>query len=258
MRIATFNVNGINGRLPLLLDWLGETKPEIACLQELKAPEERFPAAAIEKAGYGAIWHGQARWNGVAILARGCDPVETGRGLPGDPEDSQSRYIEAAVRGVLIGCLYLPNGNPQPGPKFDYKLAWLERLIARAEMLVTLDRPVVLAGDYNVIPTDEDVYKPERWKDDALMQPESREAFFRLLDLGWTDAIRTLHPHERIYTFWDYWRNAYARDAGIRIDHLLLNPAAAERLVDAGVDREVRGRDKASDHAPVWVELKDR
>jgi exodeoxyribonuclease III len=257
VRIATFNVNGINGRLPLLLDWLAETKPGVACLQELKAPEERFPADAIEKAGYGAIWHGQARWNGVAILARGCEPIETGRGLPGDPEDSQSRYIEAAIGGVLVGCLYLPNGNPQPGPKFDYKLAWLERLIARAEMLVTLDQPVVLAGDYNVIPTDQDVYKPERWKDDALMQPESRAAFFRLVEQGWTDTLRALHPHERIYTFWDYWRNAFARDAGIRIDHLLLNPAAAERLVDAGVDREVRGREKASDHAPAWVELSE-
>jgi len=257
VRIATFNVNGVNGRLPVLLDWLAETGPDVACLQELKAPEERFPAAALEKAGYGAIWHGQARWNGVAILARGCEPVETGRGLPGDPEDSQSRYIEAAVRGVLVGCLYLPNGNPQPGPKFAYKLAWMERLIARAAMLVTLDQPVVLAGDYNVIPTDEDVYKPERWQDDALMQPESRAAFRRLVEQGWTDAIRKLHPHERIYTFWDYWRNAFARDAGIRIDHLLLNPAAAKRLKAAGVDKAVRGKEGASDHAPAWVELRE-
>ena len=255
MRIATFNVNGINGRLALLLDWLAETRPDVACLQELKAPEDRFPLEAIEKAGYGAIWHGQARWNGVAILARGCEPVETGRGLPGDPEDVQSRYLEAAVNGVLIGCLYAPNGNPQPGPKFDYKLAWLERLSTRAKMLVEMDQPVVLAGDYNVIPTDLDVYKPENWKSDALMQPESREAFERLVGQGWTDAIRTLHPDERIYTFWDYWRNAFARDAGIRIDHLLLNPAAAKRLKAAGVDREARAREKASDHGPTWVEL---
>jgi exodeoxyribonuclease-3 len=255
VRIATFNVNGINGRLPLLLEWLGAAEPDVVCLQELKAPEEKFPVRAIEKAGYGAIWHGQARWNGVAILARGCDPIETGRGLPGDPDDSQSRYIEAAIRGVLIGCLYLPNGNPQPGPKFDYKLSWMERLIAHAASLVELDSPVVLAGDYNVIPTDADVYKPERWADDALMQPEPRAAFFRLLDQGWTDAIRALHPDETIYTFWDYWRNAWARNAGIRIDHLLLNPAAAPLLTAAGVDREARGREGASDHAPTWAEL---
>lgn len=257
VRIATFNVNGVNGRLPVLLDWLEETRPEIACLQELKAPEEKFPERAIEKAGYGAIWHGQARWNGVAILARGCEPIETGRGLPGDPEDLQSRYIEAAIKGVLVGCLYLPNGNPQPGPKFDYKLAWMERLIARGEMLVGLDQPVVLAGDYNVIPTDLDAYKPENWADDALMQPESRAAFRRLVDQGWTDAIRRKYPRERIYTFWDYWRNAFARDAGIRIDHLLLNPKAAKRLKAAGVDKDVRGREGTSDHAPAWVELKD-
>jgi exodeoxyribonuclease-3 len=255
VRIATFNVNGINGRLKLLLEWLGEVRPDVVCLQELKAPEDKFPTAAIAKAGYGAIWHGQARWNGVAILARGCDPIETGRGLPGDPEDSQSRYIEAAIGGVLVGCLYLPNGNPQPGPKFAYKLAWMERLIAHAAMLVELDGPVVLAGDYNVIPTDADVYKPERWVDDALMQPESREAFFRLLAQGWTDAIRAIHPDEIVYTFWDYWRNAWARNAGIRIDHLLLNPAAAPLLADAGVDREARGREGASDHAPTWAEI---
>jgi exodeoxyribonuclease-3 len=258
VRIATFNVNGINGRLPLLLEWLAETQPDIACLQELKAPEEKFPARAIEQAGYGAIWHGQARWNGVAILARGCEPIETGRGLPGDPQDMQSRYIEAAVRGVLVGCLYLPNGNPQPGPKFDYKLAWLARLEARAAGLVGLDEPVVLAGDYNVIPTDLDVYKPENWKDDALFRPESRQAFSRLVGQGWTDAIRQLHPDERIFTFWDYWRNAFARNAGIRIDHLLLNPVAAKRLKAAGVDRDTRGREGASDHAPTWIELAAR
>jgi exodeoxyribonuclease-3 len=255
VRIATFNVNGINGRLGLLLDWLGETRPDVACLQELKAPDEKFPEAAIAKAGYGAIWHGQSRWNGVALLGRDREPVETHRGLPSDPSDSQSRYIEAAVDGVLVGCLYLPNGNPVPGPKFDYKLAWMERLTARAKELVKLDCPVVLAGDYNIIPTDADVYKPERWLDDALFQPEPRAQYRRLLRQGWTDAVRHLHPRERIFTFWDYWRNAFARDAGIRIDHLLLNKAAAKRLKAAGVDREIRGREKASDHAPVWVEL---
>ncbi|QAY75385.1 exodeoxyribonuclease III [Sphingosinicella sp. BN140058] len=255
MRIATFNVNGVNGRLPLLLEWLEETRPDVACLQELKAPDDKFPAAAIEKAGYGVIWHGQPRWNGVAMLARGCEPVETRRGLPDDPDPAQSRYLEAAVSGVLIGCLYLPNGNPQPGPKFDYKLAWMDRFHAHAQTLIGLDCPVVLAGDYNVIPTDADVYKPERWRDDALMQPESREAFFRLLDQGWTDSLRHLHPDETIYTFWDYWRNAWARNAGLRIDHLLLNPRAAPLLQAAGVDRETRAKEGASDHAPTWIEL---
>ena len=258
MKIATFNVNGVNGRLPLLLDWLAEARPDVACLQELKAPQEKFPYRAIEQAGYGAIWHGQSRWNGVAILAKGREPVETHRGLPGDPDDMHSRYIEAAVDGVLIGCLYLPNGNPVPGPKFTYKLAWMERLIARAGELVGLDCPVVLAGDYNVIPTDLDVYKPERWQDDALFQPEPRAQYRRLLKQGWIDALRHLNPTERIYTFWDYWRNAFARDAGIRIDHLLLNPVAAKRLAAAGVDRTVRAREKASDHAPTWVVLKDQ
>jgi exodeoxyribonuclease III len=257
VKIATFNVNGINGRLPVLLDWLAEAAPDVACLQELKAPEDRFPAAAVERAGYGAIWHGQKSWNGVAILARGCAPVETHRGLPGDPEDSQSRYIEAAVNGVLIGCLYLPNGNPVGTAKFAYKLAWTERLMARAAELFALDCPVVLAGDYNIIPTERDVYKPERWLTDALFQPEPRAQYARLLDAGWTDAVRRLHRDERIYTFWKYWRGAFERDAGIRIDHLLLNRVAAKRLQAAGVDRHVRAREKASDHAPVWVRLKD-
>jgi len=255
MRIATFNVNGVNGRLPALLAWLAETRPDVVCLQELKAPQERFPEAALDAAGYGAIWHGQKSWNGVAILARGSTPVETHRGLPGDPADSQSRYIEAAVGGVLIGGLYLPNGNPRPGPKFDYKLAWLERLIIHAGELIASGMPVVLAGDYNVIPTDRDVYKPERWLDDALFAPEARAAFFRLLDQGWTDALRALHPDETIYTFWDYFRNAWPRNAGLRIDHLLLSPTAAARLAAAGVDTAVRGGEKASDHAPVWIEL---
>jgi exodeoxyribonuclease-3 len=258
MRIATWNVNGINGRLPILLDWLAAAKPDVVCLQELKAPQDKFPAAAIEKAGYGAIWQGQARWNGVAILARGCTPVETHRGLPGDPSDEQARYIEAAIGGVLVGGLYAPNGNPHPGPKFDYKLAWNERLIAHARMLHGLAEPVVVAGDYNVIPTDLDVYKPERWQDDALFQPEPRAQYRRLVDQGWVDALRHLHPDERLYTFWDYWRNAFARNAGIRIDHLLLNPAAAARLESAGVDTDVRAREGTSDHAPTWIDLKDR
>ena len=255
MKIATYNVNGVNGRLPVLLRWLGESAPDIVCLQELKAPQEKFPEAAIRAAGYGAVWHGQKSWNGVAILARGCDPVETRRGLPGDPEDLHSRYIEAAIGGMIVGGLYLPNGNPKPGPKFDYKLRWFDRLIAHAAELVALDCPVVLAGDYNVMPTDLDVYKPERWLDDALFAPEAKAAYFRLLDQGWTDALRTLHPGETIYTFWDYFRNAWARNAGLRIDHLLLNAPAAKRLRAARVDGFVRGWEKTSDHAPVWIEL---
>jgi exodeoxyribonuclease III len=257
MKIATFNVNGINGRLPVLLRWLEEAKPDAVCLQELKAPQEKFPDTAIAEAGYGAIWQGQKSWNGVAILARGQKPVETARGLPGEPEDSHSRYIEAAVNGVLIGCLYLPNGNPAPGPKFDYKLRWFDRLIAHAEELLLSKAPVVLAGDYNVMPTDLDVYKPERWVDDALFRPEVRDAFHRLVAQGWIDAIRTLHPQEKIYTFWDYFRNAYGRNAGLRLDHLLLSPSIKKRLVSANVDREVRGWEKASDHAPTWIELAD-
>ena len=256
MRIATFNVNGVNGRLPVLLEWLDATHPDVACLQELKSPDERFPAAALEKAGYGAIWHGQKSWNGVAILARGCQPEETRRGLPGDPNDVHSRYIEAAIKGVLVGCLYLPNGNPWPGPKFDYKLAWTKRFEVLAADLVKLDAPVVLAGDYNIIPTDADAYKPERWVKDALFSPDAKAAYQRLLKQGWTDAVRKLHPNERIFTFWDYFRNAWPRDAGIRIDHLVLNKPAAKRLEAAGVDRSVRGLPKASDHAPVWIELK--
>ena len=257
MKIATFNVNGINGRLARLLEWLDEEAPDVACLQELKAPQDRFPESAIRAAGYGAIWHGQSRWNGVAILARGADPIETRRGLPGDPDDDHSRYIEAAVNGVLVGCLYLPNGNPAPGPKFDYKLRWFARLAEHARALLDTGMPVVLAGDYNVMPTDLDVYAPERWRDDALFRPEVRAAYRALVAQGWTDALRTLHPDARIYTFWDYWRNAWGRDAGLRIDHLLLSPSAAARLIAAGVDRAVRGRDKASDHAPTWVVLGD-
>lgn len=255
MRIATFNVNGVNGRLGVLLDWLAGTAPDVVCLQELKAPQDRFPAAELENAGYGAIWHGQKSWNGVAILRRGCTPLETRKGLPDDPDPGQSRYLEAAVGGVLIGCLYLPNGNPRPGPKFDYKLRWIAALEALAAELLPLAEPVVLAGDYNIIPTDIDVYKPERWTDNALFAPEVRAAFERLTRAGWTDALRHLHPDERVFTFWDYFRNAYPRDAGLRIDHHLVNDAAAARLTAAGVDRSVRGLPKTSDHAPVWINL---
>jgi exodeoxyribonuclease-3 len=255
MKLATYNVNGINGRLPVLLRWLEQSEPDVVCLQELKAPEDKFPAAAIQKAGYGAIWHGQKSWNGVAILARGRQPQETRRGLPGDPDDLHSRYIETNMDGILVGCLYLPNGNPAPGPKFDYKLKWFDRLIEYANGLVALDGAVILAGDYNVIPTELDAYKPERWVDDALFFPESRAAYQKLLSQGWTDAIRKLHPDEAIFTFWDYFRNAYARNAGIRIDHFLLNAPASEMLVAAGVERDVRGWEKTSDHAPTWITL---
>jgi len=255
MKIATYNVNGINGRLPVMLAWLKTFQPDVVCLQELKAPQERFPVAPIREAGYEAIWHGQTSWNGVAILARGAVPEETCRGLPGDPEDLHSRYIEAQIGGIIVGCLYLPNGNPAPGPKFDYKLRWLDRLEIRARELLAGGRPVVLAGDFNIIPTDLDVYAPERWRDDALFRPEVREAWRRLLAQGWTDAIRTLHPEERVYTFWKYWRNAFARNSGLRIDHFLLSPALRKRLKACGVDREVRGLEKSSDHAPVWMEV---
>ena len=255
MRIATYNVNGISSRLPALLQWLEEKQPDVACLQELKAPQEKFPEAAINDVGYEAIWQGQKSWNGVAILARGTKPVEVGRGLAGDPEDAQSRYLEAAVNGVLIAGLYLPNGNPAPGPKFDYKLAWMERLIVRAADLIASGEKVVLAGDFNVIPTNLDAYKPERWVTDALFRPETREAFERLMAQGWTDSLRTMYPGQTIYTFWDYFRNAYGRDAGLRIDHLLLSPSLAPALKAAGVDRDVRGWEKPSDHAPTWIEL---
>jgi exodeoxyribonuclease-3 len=257
MRIATYNVNGVNGRLPVLLCWLNETSPDVVCLQELKAPHEKFPEEAIRDAGYNAIWHGQKSWNGVAILARSGEPEEVRRVLPGDPEDSHSRYIEARIRGILVGCLYLPNGNPAPGPKFDYKLRWFERLTAHAAELFGLDVPVVLTGDYNVMPTELDVYKPERWVKDALFRPEVREAFKTLVSQGWTDAIRKLYPGDVIYTFWDYFRNAYERNAGLRIDHFLLSPHIDTRLTAAGVDRNVRGWEKSSDHAPVWIDIAD-
>ncbi len=255
MRIVTYNVNGIGARLPNLLRWLEERAPDVVCLQELKAPQEKFPELAIRQAGYVALWHGQKSWNGVAILSRRGTPSEIRRALPGDPTDAHSRYIEAVVDGLTIGCLYLPNGNPAPGPKFDYKMRWLSRFSAHAAELVERSEPVILAGDYNVIPTERDVYKPERWVDDALFRVEVREAFALLLAQGWTDALRHLHPDTQIFTFWDYFRNAYGRDAGLRIDHLLLNRAAAALLRAAGVDRDVRGWERASDHAPTWIEL---
>jgi exodeoxyribonuclease-3 len=255
MKIATYNVNGIASRLPVLLQWLAQARPDVACLQELKAPDERFPAEAIREAGYEAAWIGQKSWNGVAILARGARPVETQRGLPGDPDDVQSRYIEATVGGITVGCLYLPNGNPAPGPKFDYKLDWFRRFHEYAAGLIARGGPVVLAGDYNVIPTERDAYKPERWVTDALFRPESREAYRELLAQGWTDALRAAHPETTLYTYWDYFRDAFKRDAGIRIDHLLLSPDLAPRLVAAGVDRDIRALEKTSDHAPTWIEL---
>ena len=258
MKIATFNVNGITARLPRLLEWLAESAPDIACLQELKTSDETFPADALRKAGYDAVWHGQKGFNGVAVLARGGGLVERRRGLPGDPDDTHSRYLEASAHGLVVASIYLPNGNPQPGPKFDYKLAWFERLAGHAASLVGGNEPVVLAGDYNVVATDGigDIYSPRSYKDDALLQPESREAYRRLLQQGWTDSIHRLHPDQPVYTYWDYFRNRFPRDAGLRIDHLLLNAPAAARLSDAGVDKAVRAREKPSDHAPAWIVLR--
>lgn len=258
MKIATFNINGLNTRLEALTAWLEQALPDVVCLQELKARHDNFPEKALNALGYDCVWQGEHRWNGVAILSRVGPPVVTRRGLPGDLKDSQSRYIEAAVNGVLVASLYLPNGNPQPGPKFDYKLAWTERLIHHAAELLATGAPVVLAGDYNVVPTDADIYNTRSWKTDALLQPQPRAQFARLLDQGWTDALRDRFPHDPPpWTFWQYFRQAWERDAGLRIDHLLLSPAAAQRLADAGVDREVRGRERASDHAPTWIELSD-
>lgn len=257
MKIATYNVNGITARLPVLLRWLNESAPDIACLQELKAPQEKFPLEAINDAGYHAIWHGQKSWNGVAILSRNGTPEEKRRGLPEEPDETQSRYIEAEINDLIIGCLYLPNGNPAPGPKFDYKLRWFEKLSVHASDLLASNKPVILTGDYNVMPTEKDVYKPERWVDDALFRPETRAAFHNLMAQGWTDAIRKIHPNDTVYTFWDYFRNAFGRNAGLRIDHFLLSPQLEDRLTAAGVDTFVRGWEKTSDHAPVWIELKD-
>jgi exodeoxyribonuclease-3 len=256
MKIATFNINDVNRRLPNLLEWLRASEPDVVCLQELKATDASFPKAAIQDVGYGAVWRGQRTWNGVAILAKNAEPILTRDDLPGDPADTQSRYIEAAVNGMLIACIYLPNGNPQPGPKFEYKLAWFERLIAHAAELYAMGVPAVLAGDYNVVPTDQDIYPTKSWANDALLQPESRAAFRRLLDQGWTDAVRTLHPSDPMYTFWDYKRERWSRDAGLRIDHLLLSAPLVSRLAEAGIDRDVRGQKGASDHAPAWIMLR--
>jgi len=257
MKIATYNVNSVNARLPVLLRWLGETNPDVVCLQELKAIQENFPEQALKDAGYNAIWHGQKSWNGVAILARTSEIEEVCHVLPGDPEDEQSRYIEANVNGIRICCLYLPNGNPAPGPKFDYKLRWFERLAVHAAGLYASEIPAVITGDYNVMPNEIDVYKPERWVNDALFRPETRAAFKTLIGQGWTDAIRKLYPEQVIYTYFDYFRNAYERNAGLRIDHFLLSPHIDQRLVAAGVDHNVRGWEKSSDHCPVWIEIKD-
>ena len=255
LRLATYNINGIRSRTERLLEWLEREQPDIACLQELKAEDSAFPAARLRKAGYFAVWHGQRAWNGVAILARDAQPVELRRGLPGFESDTHSRYLEAAAHGIVVACLYLPNGNPVSGPKFAYKLDWFDRLNAHAATLYTCEHPVVLAGDFNVVPTDADIYDPKSWRRDALLQPQTRERYRQLLAQGWTDALRALHPQQRIYTFWDYFRNHWARDAGLRIDHLLLNRALAPRLQRAGVDRWVRGEPGASDHAPAWIEL---
>ncbi len=259
MIIATYNVNGVNGRLPVLLRWLKETTPDVVCLQELKAPDEKYPEQAISDAGYTSVWHGQKSWNGVAILAkRKFEIKEVGRGLPGDPQDEQSRYIQAMVNGILIVCLYLPNGNPAPGPKFDYKMTWFNRLIIKAGSLIKLKVPVVLAGDYNVVPTEMDAHKPESWVKDAVFFPEPRAAYQRLLKQGWIDSIRILYPDTKIFTYWDYFRNAFNRDAGIRMDHLLLSPNLKKRLQKGGVNRHVRSWEKTSDHAPVWIEIADK
>jgi exodeoxyribonuclease III len=254
MKIATFNINNIVKRLDVLLAWLEAEQPDVVCLQELKTADALFPEKAMQAAGYGAVWQGQRTWNGVAILARGVTPIVTRRELPGDPEDLQARYIEAAVKGILVACIYLPNGNPTPGPKFAYKLAWFERLIAHAQGLLDADVPVVLAGDLNVVPTAQDIYRVKPTTD-AVQLPESKAAFRRLMDQGWTDAVRTLHPDAPMFSFWDYFRNAWGRDAGMRLDFLLLSPELAPRLQAAGVDRWVRGEPNASDHAPVWIEL---
>jgi exodeoxyribonuclease-3 len=256
LKIATFNINNINRRLPNLLHWLRSARPDVVCLQELKAADDEFPHASIDKAGYHAVWHGQKTWNGVAILSRKAEPVLIRTALPGDPDDLEARYIEAAISGIIIACLYLPNGNPQPGPKFDYKLDWFARLRKHAAKFVKQDLPVVLAGDYNVAPTPLDIYPTRSWDKDALIQPKSRAAFASLVAQGWTDAIRTLHPAKPMFTFWDYKRNRWPRDAGLRLDHLLLSPQVAPRLLKADVDRTVRGEEGASDHAPAWIVLK--
>ena len=255
MKVATFNINNINRRLPNLLAWLKQARPDIVALQELKSTDNDFPQKAIARAGYGAVWRGQKTWNGVAILARNADPVLIRTALPGNSRDDEARYIEAAIKGVIVTSIYLPNGNPQPGPKFDYKLDWFRKLRTHAATFIKQDLPVVLAGDYNVAPTALDIYPTKSWDKDALIQPKSRAAFRSLVAQGWTDAIRTLHPSAPSFTFWDYKRNRWPRDAGLRLDHLLVSPALAPRLKKAGVDRLIRGQEGASDHAPAWIEL---
>lgn len=255
MKLVTYNVNGIKARLPRLVEYLSEQQPDVVCLQEIKCSDDTFPIADIAAAGYGAVWHGQKGFNGVAVLAKGQTPVERQRGLEGEPEDDHSRYLECEIDGLVVASIYLPNGNPQPGPKFDYKLRWMDRLATRAQTLLAAEVPVILMGDYNVIPNDDDTFSVRAMADDALMQPESRAAYRRLLAQGWTDALRTRRPTGGVWTFWDYQAGAWQRDAGFRIDHLLLSAQAADRLVDAGVDKEYRGREKASDHAPTWVSL---
>ena len=254
LKVATYNVNGVNGRLPRLLEWLHETSPDIVCLQEIKTTDEKCPARALEAAGYQSLWHGQRSHHGVAILAKGERPVEIRRGLPGDELDRQARYLEAEVKGLVVASVYLPNGNPQPGPKFDFKLAWFERFNAHARRLIDSGKPVVLAGDLNVVPTKADIYNEWPWRLDAVVQPETRAAFARLLEQGWIDATRQLHPQERIYTFWVN-DAAFRRNAGFRMDFLMLTPGLLPRLKATGVDSEHRGRDKPSDHAPVWIQL---
>ena len=255
LKIATFNINNINKRLHNLMAWLAREQPDVVCLQELKVEQRAFPASALRDLGYRGVWLGERSWNGVAILARECDPVLTRSGLPGDLNDRQSRYIEAAVNGVLITSIYLPNGNPQPGPKFDFKLAWFERLIEHAAELIKAGVPVVLAGDYNVVPTVVDIYPTRSLDNNALIQPQSRQAYARLLTQGWTDALRKLQPEGPLWTFWDYERNRWPLDKGMRLDHFLLSPTARDRLVLGGVDRWVRGEENASDHAPAWIVL---
>jgi exodeoxyribonuclease III len=255
VKIATFNINDINKRLQNLLAWLEKAEPDVVCLQELKAEHQAFPAQALRALGYEAVWQGERSWNGVAILARNVAPVLTRSSLPGNSEDHQSRYIEAAVNGLLVTSIYLPNGNPQPGPKFAYKLAWFARLIAHAAELLAANVPVVLSGDYNVVPTPQDVYPTRSLDNNALIQPESRKAFARLLAQGWTDAMRKLQPNGPLWTFWDYKRERWPKDKGMRLDHFLLSPQLSKCLVGGGVDRWVRGEVNASDHAPVWIEL---
>jgi exodeoxyribonuclease-3 len=255
VKIATFNINNIKKRLANLVAWLTQAEPDVVCLQELKAEQTAFPVGALEKLGYQAVWQGERSWNGVAILARGRTPVLTRSSLPGDERDRQARYIEAAVGGVLVASLYLPNGNPQPGPKFTYKLAWFERFIAHAAELKAAAVPVILAGDYNVVPTAHDIYPTKSLDNNALIQPQSRQAFARLLEQGWTDALRTLQPDGPLWTFWDYKRERWPADKGMRLDHFLLSSEMRERLVDGGVDRWVRGEENASDHAPAWIEI---